>query len=516
MMEHEVLKFESLAEPESWVQSSRRPDCSMCYVKFTTFRRRHHCRLCGDIICSTCFVKRKAEIPMVGIISIKVCSACANGKAKRSSTRASDSRASSSMSSRGTVRQPSQSHVSIPESSASRLSSSQCSSSSNSSCSRDTFQSVPAKLKQDQHRLSDSVGTYSSSVFSDESFSIHGSMDLNGSYVLSHERLSEDVDHVDSLRDLHQLSAQMMSLEELEKVQHLGRGDRHDVWLVRHPSRGLLASKRLLKENVSSDAVEQFVDELEIMSQVHHPRIVELVAVSWTEKKDLQAHFEYMPGGTLRSFLEVTARDVKHLQPRSRQKVQMALDIAEALVHLHSFSPPIVHGGLQSHRVLLTEDGRAKLSDVGSQSSESVMNRSADRHARRWLAPELLSGMGQYDATSDVYAFGVILCELDTQKLPYSDCITPMGDAMPDREIENMVLSGELQPTMTRSCPPDLRQLAYDCLSFDPVQRPSAVEITVRLRTFIRTHGLEIDRNAKQALTLSDLGVPTSGDRVTL
>ncbi|GLE09569.1 hypothetical protein PINS_up021297 [Pythium insidiosum] len=199
MMEHEVLKFESLAEPESWVQSSRRPDCSMCYVKFTTFRRRHHCRLCGDIICSTCFVKRKAEIPMVGIISIKVCSACANGKAKRSSARASDVRASASTSSRGTSHHPSQSHASHLESSRSRLSSSQCSSSSSNN-SRDTFQSAPVKLKHDQHRLSDSVGTYNSSVFSDESFSIHGSVDFNGSYVLSQDRLSEDVDNVDSLR----------------------------------------------------------------------------------------------------------------------------------------------------------------------------------------------------------------------------------------------------------------------------------------------------------------------------
>lgn len=29
-------------------------ECYDCNEKFTTFRRRHHCRLCGQIFCSRC------------------------------------------------------------------------------------------------------------------------------------------------------------------------------------------------------------------------------------------------------------------------------------------------------------------------------------------------------------------------------------------------------------------------------------------------------------------------------
>lgn len=37
-----------------WMPDSKAKECYDCSVKFTTFRRRHHCRLCGQIFCSKC------------------------------------------------------------------------------------------------------------------------------------------------------------------------------------------------------------------------------------------------------------------------------------------------------------------------------------------------------------------------------------------------------------------------------------------------------------------------------
>lgn len=50
------------AEPDQQLVESRRywmPDsvsvnCYECSAKFGTFRRRHHCRVCGQIFCSKC------------------------------------------------------------------------------------------------------------------------------------------------------------------------------------------------------------------------------------------------------------------------------------------------------------------------------------------------------------------------------------------------------------------------------------------------------------------------------
>ena len=37
-----------------WTHNSLSKLCTGCGSKFTTMRRRHHCRLCGDVLCSKC------------------------------------------------------------------------------------------------------------------------------------------------------------------------------------------------------------------------------------------------------------------------------------------------------------------------------------------------------------------------------------------------------------------------------------------------------------------------------
>ncbi|KAK7084327.1 hypothetical protein SK128_019117 [Halocaridina rubra] len=37
-----------------WLPDSTSVQCYECEEKFTTFRRRHHCRVCGQIFCSRC------------------------------------------------------------------------------------------------------------------------------------------------------------------------------------------------------------------------------------------------------------------------------------------------------------------------------------------------------------------------------------------------------------------------------------------------------------------------------
>lgn len=37
-----------------WMPDSVSKECYECCEKFTTFRRRHHCRVCGQIFCSQC------------------------------------------------------------------------------------------------------------------------------------------------------------------------------------------------------------------------------------------------------------------------------------------------------------------------------------------------------------------------------------------------------------------------------------------------------------------------------
>ena len=37
-----------------WMPDAVSTDCYQCNLKFNLFRRRHHCRICGQIFCQAC------------------------------------------------------------------------------------------------------------------------------------------------------------------------------------------------------------------------------------------------------------------------------------------------------------------------------------------------------------------------------------------------------------------------------------------------------------------------------
>ncbi|KAG7385371.1 hypothetical protein PHYPSEUDO_001585 [Phytophthora pseudosyringae] len=61
VIDSQNIAKQTLALHENWVPDENRPSCSICSRKFHfVCRRRHHCRLCGDVVCKTCYVTRAA------------------------------------------------------------------------------------------------------------------------------------------------------------------------------------------------------------------------------------------------------------------------------------------------------------------------------------------------------------------------------------------------------------------------------------------------------------------------
>jgi hypothetical protein len=56
-----------------WVPDSEALRCMICGDKFTLMQRRHHCRQCGNVVCSKCSAKKK-ELPGQG--KKRVCDSC--------------------------------------------------------------------------------------------------------------------------------------------------------------------------------------------------------------------------------------------------------------------------------------------------------------------------------------------------------------------------------------------------------------------------------------------------------
>jgi len=134
---------------------------------------------------------------------------------------------------------------------------------------------------------------------------------------------------------------------------------------------------------------------------------------------------EYCSRHSLRAILD-KARDGAFDECLTwERRVDMALQAARGMLHLHSQQPVILHRDLKSPNILVTDDWQVKIADLGLAKLEGVdVNGShslGPGQNARWLAPEIIPPQQQpFSCASDVYSFGVVMWELLTWEVPYS------------------------------------------------------------------------------------------------
>lgn len=62
-----------------WVVSSEVRNCMRCTATFGIFNPRHHCRACGDVVCSLCLPHRAQVVDIMEMGPLKVCTNCCDG-----------------------------------------------------------------------------------------------------------------------------------------------------------------------------------------------------------------------------------------------------------------------------------------------------------------------------------------------------------------------------------------------------------------------------------------------------
>ena len=61
---------------DHWMKDEGVGACVDCGINFTIYERRHHCRCCGRVFCSSCS-QYQAEIPRLKILQpVRVCKTC--------------------------------------------------------------------------------------------------------------------------------------------------------------------------------------------------------------------------------------------------------------------------------------------------------------------------------------------------------------------------------------------------------------------------------------------------------
>ncbi|KAG1710858.1 hypothetical protein DVH05_013581 [Phytophthora capsici] len=66
-----------LVDSADWVADHERNLCYVCTRPFGTFRRKHHCRMCGEVVCNNCTLYKDANIdPALEPTRVRVCMSC--------------------------------------------------------------------------------------------------------------------------------------------------------------------------------------------------------------------------------------------------------------------------------------------------------------------------------------------------------------------------------------------------------------------------------------------------------
>ncbi|KAF1326596.1 Signal transduction histidine kinase, partial [Globisporangium splendens] len=63
----------------NWVKSETRKCCNVCQQSFPSFRRKHHCRLCGEVTCSKCSSMHNIKLAKAGKVAFRICATCLHG-----------------------------------------------------------------------------------------------------------------------------------------------------------------------------------------------------------------------------------------------------------------------------------------------------------------------------------------------------------------------------------------------------------------------------------------------------
>jgi len=259
---------------------------------------------------------------------------------------------------------------------------------------------------------------------------------------------------------------QHLLARQYELTTLIGRGPTGAVWRARERSTRESVAVKVLDSRLSDDpdTVDRFVREQPILKAFLHPayvRVRDLIAAEGV----VALVMELVTGWDVRRHIDQSGP----FEPA--MAVGLAITVAEALAAAHDAG--VVHCDLKPSNVLLEEPaGEARLTDCRvARLARGYQGPAAWYVSAEYATPEVIRG-GPPVAATDVYALGLLLCEMLTSTTPY-------------RGADDDVLAAHLraEPDIPAMVPPRLRRLLADCLQGEPAARPTAWQVAELLRS---------------------------------
>ncbi len=244
-------------------------------------------------------------------------------------------------------------------------------------------------------------------------------------------------------------------------LERLGSGGMSDVFRARDLMLERSVAIKVLHENYSNDNAfqQRFRQEARAAANLSHPNIV-TVHDFGLDQGLLFLVMEHIPGKDLKTLL----------RQRGRYSVEEAIPLmVQACAGIgYAHRAGLVHCDIKPHNMIVTPDGRLKVTDFGiARALSTIMpDERADVvwGSPQYFSPEQATGEAPSPA-SDVYSLGIVLYEVLTGALPFT---APTSEELARMHLESAPIPpSEYVPDL----PPALEQIVLKVLSKEPAAR---------------------------------------------
>ncbi|XP_059640717.1 LEAF RUST 10 DISEASE-RESISTANCE LOCUS RECEPTOR-LIKE PROTEIN KINASE-like 1.2 isoform X1 [Cornus florida] len=297
-----------------------------------------------------------------------------------------------------------------------------------------------------------------------------------------------------SMVDLDQpgtyLGLQIFSYSELEEATKkfdsekiLGDGGFGIVYLGKLKDGRAVAVKRLYEN--SYKRVEQFMNEIEILSRLRHQNLVSLYGCTSRHCRELILVYEYISNGTVADHLHGEGATPGSLAWTTRMSI--AIETATALAYLHASD--VIHRDVKTNNILLDNNFCVKVADFGLSRlypTDVTHVSTAPQGTPGYVDPEY-HDCYHLTKESDVYSFGVVLIEL-ISSMPAVDITRKRHEInlshLAISKIQSNALHELVDPSIgfesdykVKNMVTDVAELAFQCLQNEREMRPSMEEV---------------------------------------
>ncbi|MGN0361417.1 MAG: Stk1 family PASTA domain-containing Ser/Thr kinase [Bilifractor sp.] len=246
--------------------------------------------------------------------------------------------------------------------------------------------------------------------------------------------------------------------ERYEIMSRIGYGGMADVYKAQDRKLNRLVAVKVMKPEFREDSsfVAKFQKEAQAAAKLSHPNVVNVYDVG--EDRGLQyIVMELIEGITLKNYI------AKKGKLSVKEATSIAIQVSLGLEAAHNVG--IVHRDVKPQNIMISTDGKVKLSDFGIAKAINSNTITANvMGSVHYSSPEQVRG-GYSDAKSDIYSLGITMYEMVTGRVPFD------GDTTVAIAIKH--LQEEIVPPSiyTPDLPYSLEQIILKCTQKNPERR---------------------------------------------